>query len=54
MMMPAQGSQHLRFPRAAYNMAAVACRLEDIYDMPDPKTSEHLHEAKRLLRVIPE
>jgi hypothetical protein len=32
-------------------MAATACQLEDISDTPDPKTNEHLHEAKRLLRV---
>jgi hypothetical protein len=30
----------LRFPRAAYNMAAIAYRLEDISDMPDLKTNE--------------
>jgi hypothetical protein len=41
----------LHFPRAAYNMAATICRLEDISDMPDPKTNERLHEAKRLLHV---
>ena len=32
-------------------MAAAACRLEDISDMPDPKTNEWLTEAKRLLCV---
>jgi hypothetical protein len=32
-------------------MAATICRLEDISDMPDPKTNERLHEAKRLLHV---
>jgi hypothetical protein len=30
----------LRFPWAAYNMAAIACRLEDISNMPDLKTTE--------------
>ena len=32
-------------------MAAAACHLEDISDMPDPKTNEQLNEAKRLLCV---
>jgi hypothetical protein len=32
-------------------MAAAACYLEDISDMPDLKTNEQLNEAKRLLRV---
>ena len=41
----------MRFPRAAYNMAGAACQLEDISNMPDPKTNERLHEAKRLLHV---
>jgi hypothetical protein len=33
----------LRFPWAAYNMVAAACRLEDISNTPDPKTNEQLH-----------
>jgi hypothetical protein len=41
----------LRLPRVAYNMAAAACRLEDISDTPDPKTNERLHEAKQLLHI---
>ena len=41
----------LRFPRAAYNMAAAACQLEDIFDTSDPKTNEWLHEARQLLYV---
>jgi hypothetical protein len=41
----------LCFPHATYNMAVAACYLEDISDMPDPKTNEQLNEAKRLLRV---
>jgi hypothetical protein len=32
-------------------MAVVACRLEDISDMPNSKTNERLHEAKWLLHV---
>jgi len=32
-------------------MAAIACWLEDISNMPDLKTNEHLHETKRLPRV---
>jgi hypothetical protein len=32
-------------------MAAAACRLEDIFDAPDPKTNERLNETKRLLRI---
>ena len=41
----------LCFPHAAYNMAAATCRVEDIFDTPDPKTNEWLNEAKRLLHV---
>ena len=41
----------LCFRHMVYNMAAAACRLEDISDMPDPKTNERLNEAKRLLHV---
>jgi hypothetical protein len=41
----------LHIPHVAYNMAVVACRLEDIFDTSDPKTNERLHEARRLLRV---
>jgi hypothetical protein len=41
----------LYFPCVAYNMAAAACHLEDISDMPDPKTNKRLNEAKWLLRV---
>jgi hypothetical protein len=33
-----------------YNMAAIACRLEDISDVPDPKTNEW-HEARQLLHI---
>jgi hypothetical protein len=29
-----------------YNMVATACHLEDIFNMPDPKTNERLNEAK--------
>ena len=36
----------LCFPRAVYNMAATAYRLEDISDTPNPKTNEGLNEAK--------
>jgi hypothetical protein len=36
----------LRFPQAAYNMAATANRLEDISDTQDSKTNEQLHEAR--------
>jgi hypothetical protein len=32
-------------------MAAAVYWLEDIFDMPDSKTNERLHEARRLLRV---
>jgi hypothetical protein len=32
-------------------MAATACYLEDISDMPDLKTNKWLKEAKRLLCV---
>jgi hypothetical protein len=32
-------------------MAVAACRLEDIFDMPDPKNNEWLNAAKRLLCV---
>jgi hypothetical protein len=35
-------------------MAATSCRLEDIFDTPEPKTNERLNEAKRLLHVIVE
>jgi hypothetical protein len=35
----------------AYNMAAAACRLEDISNTPDPKTNKRLHKMKRLLHV---
>jgi hypothetical protein len=41
----------LCFPRADYNMLATPCQLEDISDTLDPKTNEHLHEAKRILHV---
>jgi hypothetical protein len=32
-------------------MAATACRLEYIFDTPDPKTNEWLNDAKRLLHI---
>jgi hypothetical protein len=32
-------------------MAAAACHLEDIFDMPNPKTNERLNKMERLLRV---
>jgi hypothetical protein len=32
-------------------MAAVACRLEDVSNMPDPMTNERLHKARRLLCI---
>jgi hypothetical protein len=32
-------------------MATATYRLEDISDTSDPKTNEHLHNAKQLLRV---
>jgi hypothetical protein len=32
-------------------MAAAACHLEDIFDMPDLKTNELLNKVKRLLCV---
>ena len=32
-------------------MAATACRLEDIFDTPDPKTNERLNEVKQPLRI---
>ena len=35
-----------RFPRAAYNMVAAACHLENISDTLDPKTNERLHKAR--------
>jgi hypothetical protein len=41
----------LRFPHVAYSMAAAACRLEDIFDMPDPMTNEWLHKARQLLCI---
>jgi hypothetical protein len=41
----------LCFPRVAYNMAAITCRLEDISDTSDLKTNERLNKVKRLLRV---
>lgn len=41
----------LCFPRVAYNMAAAACRLEDISDTLDPRTNERLHEVKQLLCI---
>jgi hypothetical protein len=41
----------LCFPHVVYNMAATACYLEDISDMPDLKTNKWLKEAKRLLCV---
>jgi hypothetical protein len=41
----------LRFPKEAYNMAAAACRLKDISDMPDLKTNERLHEARWLVCI---
>jgi hypothetical protein len=41
----------LCFPCTVYNMAVAACRLEDIFDMPDPKNNEWLNAAKRLLCV---
>jgi hypothetical protein len=34
------GPSGLLFPRVAYNMAAAACPLEDIFDTPDLKTNE--------------
>jgi hypothetical protein len=40
------------FPRAAYNMAAATCCLEDISDTPDMKTNERLNEVNRLLRIV--
>ena len=39
------------FPRTAYNMAAIACRLEYISIMPDLKTNERQNEVKWLLHV---
>ena len=41
----------LCFPRAAYNMVATTCRLEDIFDTSNSKTNEWLNKAKWLLRV---
>jgi len=41
----------LCFPYAAYNMAAAACHLENISDMPDPKTNKRLNEVKWLPRI---
>ena len=41
----------LCFPHVSYNMAATAYRLEDIFDMLDPKTKKRLNEAKRLLHI---
>ena len=41
----------LCFTRAAYNMASVACGLEDIFDTSDSKTNERLNEVKRFLHV---
>jgi hypothetical protein len=41
----------LHFPRVAYDMAAAACRLEDISNTSDLKTNEKPHEARRLFRV---
>jgi hypothetical protein len=41
----------LCFPHAVYNMAAVACLLEDISDTSNPKANKWLNEAKQLLRV---
>ena len=35
-----------RFPRAAYNMVAVACHLRDISNMADPNTNKKLQEAR--------
>jgi hypothetical protein len=35
----------------AYNMAATACLLEEIYDTSDPKSNERLNEAKWLLCI---
>jgi hypothetical protein len=32
-------------------MVVIACHLEDIFDMPDPKTNERLNKAKQLLHV---
>jgi hypothetical protein len=32
-------------------MVVTASHLEDISDMPDPKTNEQLNEAKQLIRV---
>jgi hypothetical protein len=44
----------LCFPHVAYNMAAVACSLEDISDTPDSKMNEWLNKAKWLLHVTHE
>ena len=41
----------LYFHRTVYNMVATAYRLEDISNMPDPKTNERLNEVKRPLCV---
>jgi hypothetical protein len=38
----------------AYNMAATACHLEDIFDMQDLKANEQLNEVKQLLCVTHE
>jgi hypothetical protein len=42
---------NLYFPDVAYNMATTACHLEDISNMPDPKTNEWLNKAKCLLYI---
>lgn len=41
----------LCFTHVAYNMVSATCHLEDIFDTPDPKNNEQLHEARRLFRV---
>jgi hypothetical protein len=34
-----------------YNVVAITCHLEDIFDTSDPKTNERLNKVKRLLHV---
>jgi hypothetical protein len=41
----------LCFPHLAYNLAATACRLEDISNMPDSKTNGWKNKLKKLIRV---
>jgi hypothetical protein len=36
----------LCFPRVVYNMAAAACRLEDISNTLDSRTNKRLNKAK--------